>query len=267
MLPTFLIIGAMKCGTTSLYHYLAEHPEIGMSQVKETDYFVAERNLHRGRSWYESQFPTTAKACGEASPNYSKPWLFRGIPQRIQAELPEARLIYLVRDPIDRMISHYRHRFADGVENRPLCDALTADQRNPYLNGSRYFRNVKDFVDLYPLDRFLIVTSEELRDARQATLRRVFAFLDVDPEFAGPGVAMEWHRTETKYTRRTNPLSSFVRQTWRSLTFRGPQPIRPASPPDVALNDAAREWLINKLRPDIERLQKLAGRQFEAWKP
>src|SRR5687768_14093660 len=98
MLPTFVIIGAMKCGTTSLHYYLAQHPEICMPQKKETDFFITEINYHRGRGWYESLFAQpakiTAKACGEASPNYAKTWQFRGVPERMHDLLPQARLIY-----------------------------------------------------------------------------------------------------------------------------------------------------------------------------
>ncbi len=266
MLPNFLIIGAMKCGTTSLYHYLAEHPEVVMSQVKETNYFIAEKNYVRGRSWYESLFPEAAKARGEASPNYTKPWLFRGVPERIHAELPAARLIYLVRDPIARMISHYQHRYAGRKEHRPLAEALTDKDRNPYLNTSRYFRNVQGFLDFYPRDQLLIVTSEELRNARQATLKRIFAFLEVDPGFVGRRLKKEWHRTESKFTDRWSLLGGLLSHTWISKAFFRNHRSRLAPPTDLTLDDDARRWLTGQLRPDIDGLRKLAGSDFESWK-
>src|SRR5687768_751449 len=126
MLPTFVIIGAMKCGTTSLHYYLAEHPDVCMSEVKETNFFVAELNYARGLPWYESLFPRRAAACGEASPVYAATWRFAGIPERMHAVLPRARLIYIVRDPVERMVSQYKHTFARGEEHRTLSVALEA---------------------------------------------------------------------------------------------------------------------------------------------
>ena len=83
MLPNFLIIGTMKGGTTSLYHYLGQHPEVFMTATKELHYFVAEKNLTRGASWYESNFRDAgaARAVGEASPDYTKYPLYRGVPR------------------------------------------------------------------------------------------------------------------------------------------------------------------------------------------
>jgi hypothetical protein len=265
MLPDFVIIGTMKCGTTSLYHYLAEHPEIGMSRIKETDYYVAERNYARGRSWYESLFPKGAKVCGEASPNYTKPWLFPGVPERIHAELPAARLIYLVRDPIARMISHYQHRYAGRKERRPLCEALTAKDHNPYLTTSRYYRNVKGFLDFYPREQLLIVTSEELRDSRQATLRRIFAFLEVNSDFVGRSVNMEWHRAERKFTDRWSLLSGLLSHKWISKALFRRHRARLRPPADLTLDDDARRWVIDSLRRDIAELEDLAGRSLDRW--
>ena len=265
MLPIFVIIGTMKCGTTSLYHYLAEHPEIGMSRIKETDYFIAERNYVRGRSWYESLFPKGARVYGEASPNYTKPWLFPGVPERIHSELPSARLIYLVRDPIARMISHYQHRYAGRKERRPLCEALTAKDRNPYLTTSCYFRNVQRFLDFYPREQLLIVTSEELRDARQATLERIFTFLGVDPGFVGHSLKSEWHRADRKFTNRWSLLSGLFSHKWISKAFFRRHRSRLAPPADLTLDDDARRWLIEQLRPDVDQLRTLAGYDFAAW--
>src|SRR5688572_24468381 len=111
MLPNFFIIGAMKAGTTSLWQYLRRHPEIFMSKLKEPGYFTEELRWDQGIEWYRSLFDDagSARAVGEASTSYTKWPRFAGIPARMHALVPEARLIYLVRDPGDRIRSHYIH--------------------------------------------------------------------------------------------------------------------------------------------------------------
>ena len=265
MLPTFLIVGAMKCGTTSLYHYLAEHPEISMSRVKETNFFIVERNHSRGLEWYESLFAGPAKACGEASPNYSKHWLFRGVPERIHAVLPQARLIYLVRDPIDRMISHYKHRLAQGTEKRPLREALTDRQRNPYLLSSRYYESIAPFLRYYLRENILILTSEQLRHERQATLSRVFEFLNVNPAFIGPGAAKVWHRSDKKLAKRQGRLGRLLNSRWlRIMNPRHWQVAGPAALPEKCDHDLQNQ-LIERLRPDIDRFRQWTGGQYPEW--
>src|SRR5215211_9390855 len=107
-LPNFLVIGAMKAGTTSLYHYLRHHPQVFMPEIKELNFFNPLRNWRRGVEWYEEQFegiPDSVVAIGEASTSYTKfPWI-REVPARITSVLGEIRLIYVVRDPIERMQS------------------------------------------------------------------------------------------------------------------------------------------------------------------
>jgi hypothetical protein len=149
MLPTFIVIGAMKSGTTSLYYYLSEHPEIGMSSQKETDFFIAENNYERGLTWYESLFDGSSKARGEASPNYTKGHLFPGVPARMSDVVPEAKLIYLARDPIERLVSHYAGSRAAGREDRALPEALADLDDCNYVQTSRYHRQREPYLAHY----------------------------------------------------------------------------------------------------------------------
>src|SRR4051812_36085465 len=99
MLPNLIIIGAARAGTTSLYHYLRSHPEIWMSPEKELYFFVEDHNWKRGIEWYERHFPAGTPVRGEASTFYTHFPIRPGVPERIAALLPSAKLIYLVRDP------------------------------------------------------------------------------------------------------------------------------------------------------------------------
>ncbi len=106
-LPNLLVVGAMKCGTSSLHNYLARHPDIFMSAEKELNFFTGS-NSGQSLDWYKAQFPVDAPVRGESSQNYSKRHnpLFPGAAEAIKAVIPDTKLIYLVRDPIERYRSH-----------------------------------------------------------------------------------------------------------------------------------------------------------------
>ena len=143
--PTFVVIGAMKAGTVSLRHHLDEHPDVFLGQggagrggtFGEPNFFIAEDNWPRGRSWYESLFDGAgpAVAVGECSPCYTWAHAFRGVPERMAQLVPEAQLVYMVRDPIARMQSMYMHQVSAGRERRRAEAALLDDR---YLGPSRY---------------------------------------------------------------------------------------------------------------------------------
>jgi hypothetical protein len=267
MLPTFVILGVMKCGTTSLHHYLAEHPEVCMPAKKETDFFVAELNYRRGLTWYQSLFTRPAKACGEASPCYAKSWEFPGIPQRMHSVLPKARLIYMVRDPIVRMVSQYKHRYACGHESRPLGIALADRSSSPYVRDSLYYRNLQPFLERYSWDNILILKSEDLQQERAQTMRRVFEFIGVDAAFQSPGFNREWHRTETKFASRRTFYNTFMSRKWMSalLRKRWNPLLRPRPPQDAHLDERLKEQLIDQVRDDIQALRKATGLPLGGW--
>lgn len=123
-LPNLIIIGAMKSGTTSLHHYLNLHPEICMSRQKELNFFIEERNWSRGIQWYKSHFEAEAKIYGESSPNYTMYPIWKSVPERMFSVIPETKLIYIIRNPIEQIISHYVHKYAVGKENRSIEQAL-----------------------------------------------------------------------------------------------------------------------------------------------
>src|SRR5438309_2284856 len=139
MLPNLIVIGAARCGTTSLHKYLAAHPEIAMSREKELSFFVEEKNWSRGLGWYAAQFGAQAPVRGESSPAYSAFPLYRGVPERMARTVPDAKLVYLVRDPIARIASHYTHRSASWPDTGAL-EAWLADpaRRDWFVAPSRY---------------------------------------------------------------------------------------------------------------------------------
>jgi len=124
MLPNFIIISAMNSGTTSLYNYLKAHPEINPSRPKEPSFFIQDRFSTKGLAWYKSIFKGLGRYTFEASANYSKRHLFPGVPKRMHQVLPEVKLIYLLRDPIERAKSHYMWGRVHGLEVRQFSTVI-----------------------------------------------------------------------------------------------------------------------------------------------
>jgi hypothetical protein len=213
-LPNFLIIGAMKAGTTSLYHYLRVHPHVFMASIKELDFFDRKANWKRGLDWYRKQFEGAgpeAFAVGEASTAYTKYPSVPGVPERMATVVPEARLIYVVRNPIDRIRSHYQHRVAVGAEKESFEKAVFD---NPiYLHCSRYASQVEQYLHFFSREKLLLITSEELRHSREPTMRRVYAFLGLDSNYVPEILNHEFLRTDERATYP--PAAGIVRRAMK----------------------------------------------------
>ncbi len=208
VLPDFLIIGAQKAGSTSLYAYLSAHPQVLAAARKEVHFF--DINYERGEGWYRAMFPLRRRmrvggqrplVTGEASPYY----LFHPLaPERAAALVPRARLIVLLRDPVERAWSHYSHEVAAGREMLPFAAALDAEPARlngseqairsnqpgdvatfhrtaSYVSRGRYADQLRSWLAYFPRDRMLIVKAEDLFEAPEAEWSRVAAFLDLSP--------------------------------------------------------------------------------------
>ena len=274
MLPNFLIIGSMKAGTTSLYRYLGEHPQVYVSEKKELNYFSTGIDGGVSRDEYEACFDagTGARALGEASVSYSKFPVHPRVASRIAEQLPEVRLIYVIRHPIDRMRSQWMHMSANGEEVRPMADALLEDSR--YVDFSSYALQLEQYLSYFPRDQILVLTSEDLRDARRETLKRVFEFLDIDRNWWGPELEVEYHPSAPK--RRPSSLTRRLRHlgAYRALAGRAPAFARKVNraalsrPMTVATTNLpadVRRQLESLLRDDLLALKGILGVGFDAW--
>jgi hypothetical protein len=257
-LPSFIVIGAMKGGTSSLHHYLRQHPEVCMSRIKETDFFIEARNYAKGLDWYRSLFADHDKVCGEASPNYTKRHQHRGVPARLRQVIPDAKLIYLLRDPIDRVVSHYLHNRALGREARSLAEAVGAKScRNNYVRTSMYLYQLSPYLRRFGLERILIVTTEDLKDKRAATLKRIFEFIGVDGHLEGSDYGRLFNQTPV-----VAPPES-QRNDWL------PGPPIPEQAADAngrpVLDPGLKDRLVECLTPDLDQLRNATGLRFERW--
>jgi hypothetical protein len=276
MLPNFLIIGAMKGGTTSLYNYLRPHPEVYMPATKELHYFVAEKNLPRGIGWYERHFRDAgdAIAVGEASTDYTKYPLYRGVPQRIAELMPLVRLIYVLRNPVDRIRSHYLHDLARGKERRTIDEAVSGNEH--YLAPSRYALQIEEYLKRFPREQLLLVTSESLRNDRSAAMRRVHDFIGVNGEWSAPVQDREFNAASGKMT--PSLLLRIARRVpgGARLRLRAPQSVmaaerllgstkRPLDTQAGTMSEELQRELMDELASDLQRLSKYMDEGFDAW--
>lgn len=181
LLPHFIIIGAMKSGTTALYRYCSSHPKIEMSRDKEPDFFIFQKNWGRGFNWYSAQFKRADAIRGEASPNYSKSRDFAGVAQRIAQTLPEARLIYIVREPIKRAEAQYRHGVLHGVLTDEKEIAPGHQEYEHILDTSRYGKQLSAYLEQFPADAILVLDFDDLVSDSQSVMDRVFDHIGVAP--------------------------------------------------------------------------------------
>jgi hypothetical protein len=271
-LPNLITIGAQKCGTTSLHYYLDQHPDVSMSQRKELDFFLADGSSSKGVEWYAAQFDSSAKIRGESSPSYTNYPRTAGVPERIHALVPDVKLVYLVRDPIDRIVSNYLHNRSTGLEERSIEDALENPADGGYVARSKYFMQLEQYLAFFPSSRILVLAQEDLLHDRAATMREVFTFLGVDASFYDPRFKRIMH--PTSHRRRKAPLGAFVDTVARgmrlpdSVSFQVqrllPYPFsRPLERP--AVNGALRERLRRELKDDADRLRRLTGKEFPGW--
>jgi Sulfotransferase domain len=277
-LPTFVVIGAMKGGTVSLCHYLDDHPDVFIARggtFGEPHFFVAETNWPRGLGWYESLFDGAdgVAAVGECSPGYSWAHVHRGVPERMAQVVPEARLVYVVRDPIARMQSMYMHQVSAGRERRRAEEALRDD---PYLWPSMYGFQLAAFLDYFDRSQLLVIASEVLRERPREALSAVFGHLGVDPAAVNLDNRVQDHRSMDKPVPRLHDLRWLPRREvqlnprWRPDQRTGLARLlttRRARADDSAIPRELRDRLDERLAPDLGRFEQLLGHPIPGdWK-
>ncbi|MGD9973170.1 MAG: sulfotransferase [Desulfatirhabdiaceae bacterium] len=175
--PHFLIIGAMKSATSTLHDQLAMQPGLFMSTPKEPNFFSNDEIYVNGMAWYTGLFDGAPDGaiCGESSTHYTKLPTYPHTLSRMQAHLPDARLIYVMRHPVDRLISHYIHEWTQGVISTDINSAI--HRHTELIDYSRYSFQIDPFLKAYGPDRVLPVFFDRLTARAQAELERVAQFI------------------------------------------------------------------------------------------
>ncbi|HUF08233.1 MAG TPA: sulfotransferase [Rhodothermales bacterium] len=301
-LPDFLVVGAAKSGTTSLYHLLRQHPDIFMSAVKEPGFFALKN--------HELQFngPGDMNAIGRCSVNSLEAYtaLFDGAgssvaageasniylyspeaPPAIKAAIPDVKLIAMLRDPVERAFSAYLMMLRDKRETLPFRLALRQAEKRAhqgwsymwqYQAGGRYAQLLQRYLDLFPQDQLLVLFYDDFVSSPESVLNRICVFLGVGPARFTPLISNQ-SRDPIKWPIvRSDRIRNFVdsESSWKRIA-------RPAVPKKVfrGLGDTLRRWnmLVPQLDEDVRqelrlyyyedtvKLEKITGRDLAAWKP
>jgi hypothetical protein len=240
--PDFIIIGAMKCATSTLHEQLALQPGIVMSTPKEPNFFSDDDRWSRGFDWYHSLFASAADddLCGEASTHYTKLPTYPRAIERMQPGLGDhVRFIYIMRHPVDRFVSHYVHAWSQG--RVPPIDRAV-NECSEMTDYGRYAMQLEPYVDTFGCDRVLPIFFDRLATYPQAELERVCRFIG----YRGQPC---W-RTDLE---RQNVSSSRLRQT-RALKllmgFPGSRMLRRRFVPQSVRDTVKRRWSMSR-RPDL----------------
>jgi hypothetical protein len=281
--PNLFIIGAMKSGTTSLHEYLDTHPQIAMSHEKEPGYFVEELGLHKGEEWYFSRWAGLNgqhRYRGESSTHYTKLPIFQGVPDRLFRFNPEARLIYIMRNPFDRVVSHYWHAVRDvyhGGELRPLLKAVKEDPG--YLAFSDYATQLEPYFERFGRSAVLTLTFESLLENPQREVDRIYDWLGLPSHpigdksgkahnqkpkdfavVAGAGIL-----NRIQYSSAWDRISPHVPGWVKNLAKK--QAYRPVVEQEVEKDiPRLRESIAELQLRQIDRLTRLLGRDFPEWR-
>jgi hypothetical protein len=191
----------MKSGTSSLHHYLASHAEICMSVPKEPNYFSKRRFFfHKGDAWYRSLFKDENLLKGESSTAYTKYPTIKNVPERIRAAVPDAKLIFVLRDPVERTISHVTHDMLEGfIPAHTTVDRFVQNlDTSIYVQYSRYELQLRQYQKVFSRDRFLLLSTQALDTEPRTTFARVCAFLEVDEHVTGPALQKRWNVTRDR---------------------------------------------------------------------
>ncbi len=213
MKPNFLVIGSAKCATTSLCGLLGQHPEICISSPKEPHFFSVDEVYGRGWSWYESLFEgaSHAKAIGEGSTSYTRHLQYPNALARIVKDLPDTRLIYIVRNPIKKVESLWMHAKANNIPAAAtLSETLQSQSGKFYLDESRYGHQLNLYREHFPDDRILVLFFEDFKTTPTPVIRRCFEFLGVDPTLTIP---------HAKTPRNISHQDTFVMACLRKIPF------------------------------------------------
>jgi hypothetical protein len=192
-LPDFLIIGAAKAGTTTLHALLARHPGVYMARSsdpsvrdKEPCFFDPAVHWSRGIDWYRSLFAAARpdQRCGEASTNYTRYPQVDGVPERIAGVIPRARLVYLMRHPVERAYSHFVHRWTREVHpGEPFRESFEEFVRHDpmCLDGSDYALQIRRYLEHFEREALLLLRTDDLQSDPAGAVRRTAVFLGIDP--------------------------------------------------------------------------------------
>ncbi len=276
MFPTFVVIGAAKCGTTSLCDLIAGHPEAFVTDPKEPHFFSSktDEEYRERRSWYESLYEGSeaCRARGEGSTSQTNPHRVSFAAERLSAAVPDCRLIYMVRHPVRRLESDWKMRSNYGRVSAPISDAVS--QHPSLVTYGLYWQHLSHYRRRFSDEQILVVFLEDFTADPNRELRRVFQHIGVDPSYTPPdadkprmaakdfrkyGRVANWLRKLPGFEAMKAALPQGMVRTVKGLTTR---PVKF----EVAWDPTIRQSVSEGFREDSAALLAYCGKPPDFWK-
>ena len=273
MLVDFMVIGAQKCGTSSLAGQLAQHPQICFCSKKEPGYFDRTEDWEATLDEYHKLYsPAAGQICGEASTMYTFIPEWQGTHARLAAYNPDLKLIYMMRQPVERIISQYSHRLVRGTVRDDAEIAVFADPA--YVNRSRYAVQIRPYLELFGPEKVLLLIFEEYTHDPLSILGRIAEFLDVRPDAfqsvdltARHRSAREWYLRDSYRKMQSSTVLRAVASKVPSSMRRAARPYfcnrleaKPEFSPELKLT------LWRMLEDDVAAIEDMLGRRLVTWR-
>lgn len=268
-LPNFLIVGAMRSGTTTLFHHLSQHPQAFLPPQKEVHFF--DLNYNKGVTWYEKQFSGAKgqKVIGEGTQTYM---YLPEVAPRIAALLGDIKLIAILRNPVERAYSHYWHNRSRGIDPLPFAEAIAAESERlkagdpsrrmfSYVDRGRYVHQLRRLCEHFSRENLHVILFDDLKKSPMETFQTLCGFLGIDTTFVPPDI-----------DESINQFVKFRSVTIRERTLAFPSLIRSiigkfntVKMKYEPMEDAIVEQLHSTFREDNLTLQSWLGRDLSFW--
>ncbi|MFO7664755.1 MAG: sulfotransferase [Chloroflexota bacterium] len=271
----FILIGAQKCGTTSIANQLAAHPQVCFCKEKEPGYFHKADDWRSGLDGYHALFaPQAGQLCGEASTFYTFFPEFTETHKRLYDYNPNLKLVYIMRQPVDRVISHYTHNFVRSIDTQP--PEVAVFHSPAYVNRSRYGVQLRPYLELFGPENVLLLIFEEYTIDQIATLEQIAQFLDIDQapfaetdttprhqSVGQPYLRYEAVRNITHsdaFQKVRNMVPAAIRQPIRHRFFSNKIDEKPH------FSIETRQALWRLLEDDVHTVETLLNRRLDQWR-
>lgn len=269
-LPNLLIIGAMKCGTTSLHDYLNRHPDIFMSEPKEIHYYADENYNSKDVGWYKDFFKSDSKIVGTTPQSYTKAHnkYYKNIPERIHKDTPDVKMIYIVRDPIKRYASH----ILESYHCDPIHDIEYSKESGNFWKTSLYYYQISHYLKYFKKEQIHVLSLEELNENPLNELNKIFKFLEVEEVENKSLFDFVSNSAETKkipkriknnilYRAGLKLNANATAKVGELLAKRFYKKL--LSKPTLTNEDL--DFLKEKLQDDVTKFRELTGKPFGKW--
>ena len=259
----FMIIGAARSATTSLSNILALHPDICFSDPKEPQFF-SDTGWRNKLEQYHDLFKKKAALYGEGSTNYSK---YPAFNTRIYNDIfeynPDMKFIYIMRHPVDRIISHYNFAVERGYTEKDINTSIQEDPN--YINISKYHMQIRPYLDLFGSDQVHFILFEDFVEAPQKVLDDVYEFLEIKPELIqGRSHANKSRSGVIRHKKYDHPKT--MADKFKKGIHILERALKPKSNINVShLSPETKRLITNALREDIKQLEELLQRDFSSW--